>query len=473
MYKSKNTINIKEKYWYFRLVSSDIVGSRSLLDDYNHGLQHKLIICYAPGKIDGREMRTKEGKIYHLYSVFDSYLDYYHYYSLFDPSDRNFFEIILDGPQKPHFDIDIKTNEVNDIDFISTLVKDSVIKGSIEVLAENLISVDIEKDILIYSSHGENKRSFHIVINNKCHINNKEAKEFYNLVINKVKIYTNNKYIEFIDNSVYSAKQQFRMVGSMKYGSNRPKIFYYEFDYMGKKYVHKYCDNVPNIEIMKTLILQESLVSQISGCMYLPTFIPLFRSNFEDISNKDNLEQGLIEKCLLLMKEKLSECPFEFREIRGHLIVLKRLRANRCPICSKIHEHENPIMYIFNQKLYWDCRRRQMYNNFPPLFLGHIEIKVEETVEEFIDNDIKNDFMFGNYKIEIEENNRVTNISCEQKSHECYVPQREQPKVILPVSPYKNINDLTLKIAQNYRGRNIVKYTTKGCLFGVLDDVKW
>ena len=80
------------------------------------------------------------------------------------------------------------------------------------------------ENVLIYTSHGGNKRSIHIVLNKLAHTDHTEAKLFYNEVCKEITIYTKaiytkDKYLDFIDPAVYKSNQQFRVLGSQKVGS--------------------------------------------------------------------------------------------------------------------------------------------------------------------------------------------------------------------------------------------------------------
>ena len=359
---------IHDKRWYFRLVAGkngDYKRAKSLMDDYplNTIAQH-MVICFTPDRIPGQNkpFRNREGKQIRIYAFFDSYLEFHKYREKFDQKDRAFYEVIFgELPQKPHFDIDIDLEEClksypnENIDEIGEILKQAVITGCIEVLNENMISVDLERDMLVYSSHGTNKRSYHIVINNKCHDGNKEAKAFYDVVVEKVKLITNNKYSEFIDHGVYSPRQQFRLLGCQKNDSNRPKIFNEQFIYQNKLYTHRYNEDVTDPAIKEITKIYESMVSFCSGCIYLPSLIPSKTISENNLDNLPDLESSVIQYCFNLLREKMESClrplgvnnnfcPFSFHEVKGHIIVLKRDHASVCPICKKVHQKQHPYM---------------------------------------------------------------------------------------------------------------------------------
>lgn len=430
--KSTGPLIIHGKRWYFRLVvnkNGDYKRARALMDDFTlNEISHHMVVCFTPDRIPGnnKPFRNQDGNPIRIYAFFDSYLEFYEYINKFPATQRAFYEIIFgELPQKPHFDIDIDLAALNakypgeDIDTVATILQQAVVSACIDVLAENLTTVDISKDILLYSSHGTEKRSFHLVINNKCHDGNKEASAFYNAVMIKVSAITGGKYLKFVDDSVYSPRQQFRMVGCQKHESNRPKIFHEQFDHGGVQYTHTYTEDVTN-PIMKALTtIYESMISFTSGCIFLPSLVPPKQFNQSDLGELPNLDNGIVEYCMKMLREKMPFCPFVIKEVRGHLILLKRNSPSYCPIChpnefhlkpqkggSMPHEREHPYMFIVGGKVYWDCRRAP--EDAKKFFVGYLAMTIEElqngmqlpgiqVIEE--EPDEGGEFMFGDYNI--------------------------------------------------------------------------
>jgi hypothetical protein len=381
-----------------------------------------LVICFTPNKIPGQEklFRNKEGDPIRIYAFFDSYVEFYHYTKKFAAKERCFYEIIFgELPQKPHFDIDINNNdiELENIDAIGDLLVESVITACNEILSENNVTFDIHRDVLIYSSHGNEKRSYHIVINNKYHDGNKEAKAFYEAVIKKVNLLTNDKYAsllsKFIDNGVYSSRQQFRIYGCQKLLTNRPKIFLETFKYKGEIITHVYPEEDIADPVVKHLtILYESLVSYVSGSKYVPSLVPPTPFRHSDLSSQPDLEDETVNRCMNMLNIKLpGGAPFKINSITGHLILLKRTAPSYCPVChkqylqgqpnskTKPHEAENPFMFIVGGKIYWNCRRSD-----ESYFLGYLAITIQELLandRELVDDapDMSGEFCFGDFDI--------------------------------------------------------------------------
>lgn len=438
--RTNGPLIIHDKRWYFRLVpgkTGEYKRARALMDDFDlNEISHHMVVCFTPDTLPGRRrpFRNKDGKPIRIYAFFDSYLEFFEYMQKFPPTERAFYEIIFgELPQKPHFDIDIDRTDFislypdDDLDTGAEFVREAVVAACVEVLAENMVIIDLHRDILLYSSHGPDKRSYHLVLNNKCHDGHREAKAFYDAVVSKVRSITAGKYLEFIDKSVYSPRQQFRLVGCQKHGSGRPKVFYEQFWYQGQLYTHTYNEDVTDMTMKKLTIIYESMVSFTSGCVFLPSLIPPKPINQNNLGDLPDLEYNVANQCLTMLREKMSAspfpsrdthgnpimrtptCPFSLKEIRGHLILLKRDGPSHCPICKRDepHENENPFLFIVGGKVYWDCRRCP--DDVKKLFVGYLAMTIDEmqaggtlpgtNIDDDNNDDEGGEFMFGDYNI--------------------------------------------------------------------------
>lgn len=541
--KNNGPLIIHDKRWYFRLVQAkhgEYRRARALMDDYNlNEIANHMVVCFTPDYIPGsnRPFKNKDGNPIRIYAFFDSYLEFYEYMQKFNSIERAFYEIIFgELPQKPHFDIDISINDLNsiypgeDIDTVAETLREAVMMGCITVLSENLVMLDMQRDILLYSSHGEDKRSYHLILNNKCHDGNKEAKAFYDAVMGKIRIITQGKYLEFVDKSVYSPRQQFRMVGCQKQGSNRPKVFYEQFSYQGERYTHIYNEDVTDFIMKKLTIIYESMISFTSGCVFLPSLIHYKPVNHNYLGEMPDLDGNIVEHCMAMLREKMASCsftitdrfrhdviirptcPFSVKEVRGHLILLKRNSPSYCPICrrSTPHEHENPYMFIAGGKVYWDCRRSP--DDAGKFFVGYLAMSIDElqtgmtlpgTVTDEEDNiDEGGEFMFGDYnigaptlpplkKIENKQGEGRRSPPSIQNSPSQIIPISQKtlsptpsPTVIIPMvnippeQRQQNVQSLTLKIAKDLAQNKYIRsqpedLTGVRSLSTVLNQISW
>lgn len=377
IYKRMYFINIFNRKWYFRLVQNGkLLG---LMNFYTkEQIYQRLLICLVIKDIFG----NGDDRDYHLFTIFESYIEYIQYVKNIPDKFRCCFEVILGNfPQKPHFDIDVKLKILPDnIDLIEygEEIKDYLIKSIIEVLETYKIKIKLEEDILIYSSHNEEKRSFHILVNNWCHQNNLEAKNFYNEIINYMKEKYNKNYGTLIDPKVYSKIQQFRLIGNHKQGSNRVKIFNQNFIYFGKEYKHQYEKSLKEGKEILT-IYRNSLVSFISGCNYLPTFIDENANNFYSNIEQGDIDEDDVNQAFELLANKLEvsvkNCPFRIYRINSRTIDLTKPSGTICFNCQRAH-NQNPLLYVNNGFVYYNCRRPKIRNsNDKPefVFLGLIK----------------------------------------------------------------------------------------------------
>lgn len=382
-------VRYAEHDWFYSL--NKIESKNGLLDRYSRSELNSLFTVCAT-KIDGGR----------LFGVFDSFIDYLLFVKKIEPKHRCYYEVLFgEFPCKPHFDIDI--DKKNDIDIIYS---ENCITNIIDAICYTFkqkfqINLDIEKDIRIYSSHGINKFSYHIVVNNYYHTNANQSKAFFYSVIEKV----DKKYVKHMDDSVYSSTQQFRLLGCRKLNSDRIKTFETSWVYNNRKINCKYSEEIESADHLEVVQMQESLVGYIIGCNCLPDIVD-YNPSKHNVSEVNDI---MVEKALKLCSENFGftwntpESPYAFRSVQNGYILLQRLKPSYCNICSVSHEHENPYLIVTDNCVFFSCRRKKEHREF----LGYIKEdspsiteKSKETVNIFesIDNCAKmsNDTIKGN-----------------------------------------------------------------------------
>lgn len=342
-----------------------------------------------------------------IFCVFKDYIDFYNYLINYSHDAMSFYEVILgNNHQKPHFDIDIDKNVFTkmygeeNFDEKVQLILDWIIRSCIEVLKSKKIEIKVNKNILVYTSHSKNKKSFHIIIDKYHHINNHEAKKFYNCVMEyffKIcdSVYKDGNFHKssFIDSKVYSTLQQFRILGNQKRGSNRPKVFNQKFLFEGNVINHIQSEKPRNKNHENLINLSKSLVSFVKECTPLPEFLTeeekMAIKGFKNIKIDDDIAKLAFESFKIYWKNNNDSdyLPFRFFKIVGQLITLKRLSPSKCEICNRIHDKENSYLFVLKNNVYWNCRRSE---NGQSLFIGQIDIKIDTNSELLkIDNIIK------------------------------------------------------------------------------------
>ena len=381
--------------WYFRLVPTKpepgkrpFSSSRSLLKDHPDVAGH-LVVCYTPEYLPGQSTPfiNKKGNQGRLYGYFDSYVDFIPIMQAVSPERRYFYEAISGrAAQKPHFDIDIKSGSAT----FGQKIVDAVLDGCAAVFASVNKVLNPKTDILLYSSHSgaelqnlpdpnpavEGKKSFHLILNNWAHSSNEEASNFYKKVMEQVAIACPEAIAPsgtepYIDPKVYGPHQLFRLLGSQKPGSNRPKIYNPDFYWRKTLYSHQ------PLEDTVQCTFYESLVSYTTECQILPAFTATKTqmTNGNDPTDFVDLSPALVDECLRLMVSKLEDAPFDVREVKGRLIVLDRTRPSYCSICGRTHEADNAFLFVSNGRVYWKCWRQEEQKS---LLVGYLALSVED-----------------------------------------------------------------------------------------------
>ncbi len=131
---------------------------------------------------------------------------------------RNFYEIIPGGkPQKLKFDFDGATDlSKAESDFLLVL---KAIKKVFKFCFGVTLS---DSNLAICTSHAEDKRSWHIIIDKYYVANHEQAKAFYELVWREAPQTLTATGSRCLDQNVYSSWQPFRLLGSTK--KNKPRV---------------------------------------------------------------------------------------------------------------------------------------------------------------------------------------------------------------------------------------------------------
>jgi hypothetical protein len=327
---SKNSIIAYGHKWYFRL---DELLEKNLES-------RELIICYT---------FLQEAKVVHVFSKFN-FMDFYKFLTTIPEENKHFFELIRDErPHKAFFDIDIK-----DKDLIENY---NFLEDFLEQLT-SILSIDIERDVLVYTSHGEKKHSYHILLNYKT--NMAKNKLLANLVNEKL------QHKNCLDLGVYNKNRQLRILGCTKLNEKRFKVWLESFQFKGRT--------------IKTLLEDEADIGM-EKVIFLSSLVNYVQKEMKtlDIPEEDQVKppeslkldlSDLSEKEVSEAKELVSKHispDLEIREVQGKLISFNNTKGYYCKICLRIHDQENPFVAIISDKVYFYCRRSE---NNKKLLLG-------------------------------------------------------------------------------------------------------
>lgn len=304
------------------------------------------------------------------YSSFSSPISLYKYIMNFNEQERCFDEVISDSQQKVRFDIDIeKENEedTRDLDDILKVVIDSLLSSLFKIIPD----LKLER-IFYFSSHGETKRSVHIVLPDYHTSNCIEAKELCLMSVKNMP----SRYSQFIDSGIYSDNHSLRIMNCCKLNSNRVKRFNRSFYYMGEKIIFNNEDmKNEHGDYSENTIFINSLISIITDSKRVNITVNLNKN-----IKRKNISNPIVSQCLELAKNILGpEFTYEYEDTVGSIIVLKRIAPSFCRICNRVHESQHPFLLYQEANLYFNCRRCTGKRG---LFLGNLCLDVSDILND-------------------------------------------------------------------------------------------
>ena len=365
--------------WYYTLIKKN--GDKYLFGDVSRKSiieNSKFLIQYV-----GKDHKDKSE---YLFTVFDNYEEFYKYQLNHKIENRCFFETILgERPQKIYFDVDI---EIKDNIFINHEdVKSDLIKSILLTMQEFSVNLDIDKDIIVCTSHSDKKKSYHVIIDNYKVPDNSYNNTICKLVMQKMQLIN----LQYIDNNIYTSIRQFRLLGSQKKNTGRIKIFNNTWLFYNDIIKYKYPE-ILNADIY-LYQFSRTLINNVSYCkdLYFIDLNKFVLQNSRLFAGSNTKKNGLeiTNEIGHLALKKLAEYaqisiydpifPYKLGNITNGYICLKRLRSSLCKICNSVHDTEHPYMSIsFKGDIYFDCRRSRNHGDgtHKTLLIGNIGSEV-------------------------------------------------------------------------------------------------
>lgn len=290
------------------------------------------------------------------YARFNSFIEFVRHSHLeVADTHRCFYEIVpFHLPNKPYFDLDIKLDDTSEHRY----TREEGLECITLLLAaiHQLLPMVSPNDVMVFSSHGSTKMSYHVIIDRWCFSDGENAKGFCQEVVELLP----ERLREMVDRRMYKKHQNFRTYLSHKYDSDRIK----RIDILSTWTPSE----PPETEIEKIFqISLASIISNVSYCRFLPRFAKE-KSVYSGESVQISPTQ--LDRSLQLMASYVDESSLAFREIKSGMIMLKRLRPSFCRLCCRQHEHENPFLTIDRRGGVWyHCRREETNQR---VFIGEI-----------------------------------------------------------------------------------------------------
>lgn len=307
--------------WYFQYNSSD----DSLTSKNEVELNKNVVIAK-----DYKYKTNGEDKVVKQFTLLDSHEDVFAFQNRINQRYRNFYEVIQgDAKQKPYLDIDIKTNNddepLNETNIANVLTQ-SIIKA---------FPVIDEDDVLIFSSHGMDKISFHFIVDNHYLSSNIHNSKFCNTVLETLPM----NFRKYVDSNIYNTLRPFRILGSTKIDARRIKQTY---------------------KVHEDFRPIDSLITYIDKCKHLDIYVEpskkqtYLSSKLSELSPSDELILGYLTPEHMVQLHELLGKNFDIkpRSIKDNRTMwMKRIKPSWCPLCSTTHDHENITIEVSKKNL--------------------------------------------------------------------------------------------------------------------------
>jgi hypothetical protein len=381
--KRNDTVMLHGKEWYQYFIPQKYFYS--LTDKIGpNEINKKFIVCAHVPKPNAKE----GAKPMRIFSAFDSALDFF-YYIKDIPQDRwVFFEYIMsDQVQKLYFDVDIKVENLVKVGIITNPEDPNHCKQQLDTFGTQLISsligqivtvftklgypIDIAKQILLFTSHSNIKRSYHIVVNGYA-VSNCEENEI--LAQDILKDFPDYIFKYRIIDRLFSSRQQFRLLHSQKAGSGRPKIFVNKWYYGDTLIEYKHQEELQPI-VRFTTLFQASCVTYIESCQVIPIscseddpkkFRGRYRSWAEMGTFDDEEEVKVTEEIVDVIYKRVDPKMFDIYKFDRDRVTGSFIWMNRkteligteimCTLCGRTHSSIGAFLRVDKYgKVYFHC----------------------------------------------------------------------------------------------------------------------
>lgn len=336
------------KKWMYHLKGGE--KGKGLIDTLNEDEKmSSLIVCFVNNK-----------NIRH-FSAFDNFIECIQFMLKIPVNNRSFHEIVLEKRnQKMRFDIDVKKTEKTKDEDVKIFM-DDLIESIIEVYGEFGYKIIPEKHILLFSSHGKEKWSYHIVIDGfYCETCQESLALFKKITGNMRSDRMNNKEtINWLDSSIYSANHSLRILGSVKGG--RQKVLEKCWRFKDKEIFFEYSQEPRNEKHRIVMEFERSFISLTENCFPIPNLVV---KNDHIYENK-TIDEEISDYAFRLFRSLYGDV-FKYDKTIYNFVLLERDVASGCPICDRVHENENAFLIIKSLKseigktrheIFFCCRR--------------------------------------------------------------------------------------------------------------------
>jgi hypothetical protein len=220
--------------------------------------------------------------------------------------------------------------------------------------------INPKNHILVFSSHGKEKWSYHIIIDGFYCDTHQDAGELFKRIISRMP----KDHLDWLDGSIYSVNHCLRILGSVK-EDGRIKILDKKWKYKDEEILFEYPEQPRHENHRLALEFERSFLTLNSNCYPLPSFVQKQALDGVEKKPEKQAEEDVIHYASLLFKSLYGDICVPIG-CMNNMILLSRRYASGCPICERVHENENAFLWlkpveesnVFTKyEIYFHCRR--------------------------------------------------------------------------------------------------------------------
>lgn len=265
------------------------------------------------------------------YLAFNSSSDYLVYRKSLLPEERCFHEQILgEEPQRIKFDIDAPKTYIeripNNVLDLSQYGRDSKMENIILFIADMIVRTfneeyteelpytpEVDNNILITESPGEDKYSYHIILIHFKLRNNIECKYFTSKVLKRLPEVLH----DIVDRQVNKSVQSFRLLGSIKEGTTRCKVVSEVSPLVDNGFIQ----DLDDTDIV--LAPKKDYLKEMKSQTYMPP--------------------DVLAAVVAKVYDKWPEFA-QFRDERDRFLNFNRVAPSYCDFCERAHDSDHSLM---------------------------------------------------------------------------------------------------------------------------------
>jgi hypothetical protein len=350
MTKQNSDVFSYGKKWFYRLK-----GDGGLFDSIGSDQKvSSLIVCF----VNGQDIR--------YYTCFDSFIECVQTMLRIPVEKRSFHEVVLEyRNQKMRFDVDIKKDCKYGLSIVEEQVQsfmDELIQAIIDTYEEIGYQIVPSKNILLFTSHGKDKWSYHVVIDGFYCENCQEAKALYRSITMKMK----SDNMHWLDESIYNPNHSLRILLSSK--SGRIKTLEKEWKFKDQMIRFEYSEKPRNDKHQMVLEFERSFISLTENCFPIPCMV---KKDLHPMQGADPVCDQVLDYSYRLFCSIYGNVFVFAKSVSNFVLLERRVESGKkiesgCPICNRVHESENAFLVIktlpkengiTRHQIYFYCRR--------------------------------------------------------------------------------------------------------------------